>query len=100
MAGMPPTVGFYAKLAVVSSAVDAGYLGLSIFAVILSVIGAFYYLRAIKYIYFDKAENMEQVTKVETTPSTAILLGTNAFVVLMLGIYPALLMVLCVKALA
>jgi NADH-quinone oxidoreductase subunit N len=100
MAGMPPTVGFYAKLAVVSSAVDAGYLGLSIFAVILSVVGAFYYLRAIKYIYFDKAENMEQVTKVETTPSTAILLGTNAFVVLMLGIYPALLMVLCVKALA
>ena len=98
MAGVPPMVGFYAKLAVLSAAVHAGYLGLAIVAVILSVIGAFYYLRAIKYMYFDKMEK-EDSNALITTPSTvSVMLGSNAFAVLLLGIYPTMLMVLCVKA--
>ncbi|MHB8253393.1 MAG: NADH-quinone oxidoreductase subunit NuoN [Acidiferrobacter sp.] len=53
MAGVPPTIGFYAKLAVIQAAVGAGYYGLAISAVLFSVIGAFYYLRIVKLMYFD-----------------------------------------------
>ena len=100
MAGMPPMVGFYAKLAVISAAVNAGYLGLSIVAVVLSVVGAFYYLRAIKYMYFDKSddENADAIINNGSTTAT-VLLGSNAFVVLLLGLFPAFLMALCLKAL-
>ena len=53
MAGIPPFVGFYAKLAVLAAAVDAGHTWLAVAGVIFSVIGAFYYLRVIKLMYFD-----------------------------------------------
>ncbi|MDA8390825.1 MAG: NADH-quinone oxidoreductase subunit NuoN [Gammaproteobacteria bacterium] len=53
MAGIPPTIGFYAKLAVIQAAVGAGFYGLAIAAVLFSVIGAFYYLRVVKLMYFD-----------------------------------------------
>jgi len=54
LAGLPPTAGFYAKLAVLSSAVQAGQLWLAVAAVILSLVGAFYYLRIVKLMYFDE----------------------------------------------
>jgi NADH-quinone oxidoreductase subunit N len=54
LAGLPPTAGFYAKLAVLSSAVNAGYVWLAVAAVILSLVGAFYYLRIVKLMYFDE----------------------------------------------
>ena len=98
MAGVPPMVGFYAKLAVLSAAVHAGYLGLAIVAVILSVIGAFYYLRAVKYMYFDKMEAEDSNAAISTPSTVSVMLGSNAFAVLLLGIYPTMLMVLCVKA--
>ncbi len=53
MAGIPPTIGFYAKLAVIQAAVSAGFYGLAVAAVLFSVIGAFYYLRAVKLMFFD-----------------------------------------------
>ncbi|HUW99296.1 MAG TPA: NADH-quinone oxidoreductase subunit NuoN [Acidiferrobacter sp.] len=53
MAGVPPTIGFYAKLAVIQAVVGAGFYGLAIGAVLFSVIGAFYYLRVVKVMYFD-----------------------------------------------
>ena len=56
LAGMPPTVGFYAKLAVLSAAVNAGQIWLAVVAVVLSLIGAFYYLRIVKLMYFDEPE--------------------------------------------
>lgn len=57
MAGVPPTVGFYAKLLVLQSVVDAGMLWLAVVAVLLAVIGVYYYLRIIKLMYFDDAED-------------------------------------------
>ena len=53
MAGIPPTIGFYAKLAVIQAAVSAGFYGLAVAAVLFSVIGAFYYLRVVKLMFFD-----------------------------------------------
>lgn len=55
MAGVPPTIGFYAKLAVIQAAVSAGFYGLAVSAVLFSVIGAFYYLRVVKLMFFDAA---------------------------------------------
>ena len=56
MAGMPLTVGFYAKLYVLQSLVYNDFIWLAILAVIMSIVGAFYYLRVIKYMYFDELE--------------------------------------------
>ncbi len=61
MAGFPPLVGFVSKLWVLKAALDAGYLGLTIIAVIFAVIGAFYYLRVIKVMYFDDAQTDEAI---------------------------------------
>lgn len=98
LAGLPPTVGFYAKLAVLQSLVttaSALHLQLAIAAVMLSLVGAFYYLRIVKVMYFDEPT--------DTTPVTAsgearALLSVNAVAVLALGILPGGLMALCAKA--
>src|SRR3989454_8353403 len=57
LAGVPPTAGFYAKLAVLSAAVSAGWIWLAVAAVVLSLIGAYYYLRIVKLMYFDDARD-------------------------------------------
>ncbi|RLA08432.1 MAG: NADH-quinone oxidoreductase subunit NuoN [Gammaproteobacteria bacterium] len=89
--GVPPTVGFYAKLAVLHAIIDAGYSYLAIIAVITSVIGAFYYLRVIKYMYFDKNQNPPQLNK-NTNFLMKATITINALIILALGIYPAILM--------
>jgi len=61
MAGVPPLLGFYAKLMVIQSVVEAGFLWLAIVSVLFAVIGAFYYLRIIKLMYFDAPENNEPI---------------------------------------
>jgi NADH-quinone oxidoreductase subunit N len=61
MAGVPPTIGFYAKLMVVQSVIDAGLLWLAIVSVLMAVIGAYYYLRVIKLMYFDQPETTEPI---------------------------------------
>jgi NADH-quinone oxidoreductase subunit N len=93
MAGVPPTVGFYAKLAVLQAALNAGFVWLVIAAVLFSVIGAFYYLRIIKLMYFDapKDENL-----IQAQPDMNLLLSLNGIGVLALGILPQPLMGLCV----
>ena len=55
MAGVPPTVGFYAKLSVLQAVIDIDMVWLAIVAVFFSIIGAFYYIRVVKLMYFDKA---------------------------------------------
>ena len=54
LAGIPPMIGFYAKLAVLQAVVNAGFVWLAVVAVLFSLIGAFYYLRIIKFMYFDE----------------------------------------------
>ena len=97
MAGVPPTVGFYAKLLVLQSVVGAGLLPLAIAAVVFSVIGAFYYLRVVKLMYFDSAEQDAAVIAPSTSAQTA--LSINALGLLALGLFPAALMQVCVNAL-
>ncbi len=96
MAGMPPTVGFYAKLSVIQAVVGADIIWLAVFAVVMSVIGAYYYLRAIKIMYFDEADK-------DTVPAKAgfefgALLSFNGLAVLGLGILPGFLMSVCVAS--
>ena len=95
LAGIPPTVGFAAKLGVLEALVDAEHTFLAIIAVIASLIGAFYYLRVVKVMYFDEPEH--EVT-VSGSGAARGILGLNAILVLVLGIVPSSLMGLCLDA--
>ncbi|HXM81299.1 MAG TPA: NADH-quinone oxidoreductase subunit NuoN [Burkholderiales bacterium] len=92
LAGLPPTAGFYAKLSVLSAAVQAGQLWLAVAAVILSLVGAFYYLRIVKLMYFDDPKESGPVAG---HPEMRTLLSVNGLVLLILGIFPQPLMALC-----
>ncbi len=96
LAGIPPTVGFYAKLAVLESAVAAGYVGLAVFAVIASLIGAFYYLRIVKVMFFD--DPVVRVPEQMQCPIQNSILSANGLAVIALGIVPGPLMAWCVLA--
>jgi NADH-quinone oxidoreductase subunit N len=93
MAGVPPTVGFYAKLSVLQAALQAGFIGVVVTAVILSVIGAFYYLRIVKLMYFDEPLDS---TPIAPQADFRLLLSANGLGVLALGILPQPLMALCI----
>ncbi|MCA3185679.1 MAG: NADH-quinone oxidoreductase subunit NuoN [Cupriavidus sp.] len=95
MAGIPPTVGFYAKLAVLSAVVKAGMSWLAIVAVVFSLIGAFYYLRIVKLMYFDAPAGEEPL---EASVGVRSVLSLNGLAVILLGIFPAALMNLCYQA--
>lgn len=98
MAGVPPTVGFYAKLIVLKSVIDIQMVWLAIVAVAFSVIGAFYYLRVIKLMYFDApAEGAEPI---QIGADTNIAFSMNGLAVLVLGILPGGLLALCTATLA
>jgi NADH-quinone oxidoreductase subunit N len=95
LAGIPPTVGFFAKLSVLQAVLEADKTWLVVVAVMLSLIGAFYYLRVVKLMYFDEPQ--------DTTPLTpqadmSILLGANGLAVLLLGVLPGPLLTFCVRA--
>jgi NADH-quinone oxidoreductase subunit N len=98
LAGLPPTGGFYAKLAVLSSAVAAGQLWLAVAAVVLSLVGAFYYLRIVKLMYFDEMRDSPMGTVLEGPREMRALMSLNGLALLVLGIFPSLLMGLCVTA--
>ena len=96
MAGVPPTVGFYAKLSVLQAVVSADLVWLAVFAVVMSVIGAYYYLRAIKMMYFDEADKLSSSSSEATSFEFGALLSVNGLAVLALGILPGGLMSICV----
>ncbi len=96
MAGIPPFVGFYAKLAILQSLVGAGFVWLAVVAVMFSLVGAFYYLRVVKVLYFDAP----RADAPALTPSFDIqaLLSANGLGVLILGVLPQPLITLCTYA--
>ncbi len=96
MAGVPPTVGFYAKLAVLQAVVQVDMVWLAIVAVLFSVVGAFYYLRIIKLMYFDEVEDRNPLN---AAPDLRLALSVNGLAVLLLGLFPGGLMALCIGAL-
>ena len=97
MAGVPPTVGFYAKLSVLQSVIQIDLIWLAVLAVLFSVIGLFYYLRVIKVMYFDKPQQ-DQVITIKQSIDAKILLGANGLTLLGLGIFPSALMGYCILA--
>ena len=92
MAGVPPTVGFYAKLAVLQAVISAGYLWLAVVAVLFSLIGAYYYLRLVKLMYFDAPADTAPLAP---RGDVRLLLSANGLVMLLFGILPEPLMALC-----
>jgi NADH-quinone oxidoreductase subunit N len=95
LTGIPPTVGFYAKLTVLQAVLGTGQIWLAVLAVLLSLVGAFYYLRVVKVMYFDEAT--------DTTPITphkdmSMALSANGLAILALGILPGPLMTICATA--
>jgi NADH-quinone oxidoreductase subunit N len=96
MAGIPPLVGFYAKLAVLAAVVDADLLWLAIVAVVFAVIGAFYYLRLVWYMYFAEARETQPI---ESPFDMRFVLSLNGLALLAAGIFPGFLFDLCARVL-
>ncbi len=94
MAGIPPFVGFYAKLAVLGAVIEAGHAWLAVAGVVFSVIGAFYYLRVVKLMYFDAPET---AVPVEAGLDFRAVLSANALLILGLGLFPGGLLDLCAR---
>lgn len=98
LAGIPPMIGFYAKLAVLQALVASGgalHLGLAVFAVMMSLIGAFYYLRVVKVMYFDAPVKAGEIT---APFEVRAVLSLNGALLLVLGLVPSGLMTLCANA--
>ncbi|MHB8747209.1 MAG: proton-conducting transporter transmembrane domain-containing protein, partial [Gammaproteobacteria bacterium] len=96
MAGVPPTVGFYAKLAVLSAVIDVDMTWLAAAAVVFSIIGAYYYLRVVKLMYFDKPEDPQPLV---AGFDMRLALSINGLAVLGLGLFPGMLLAWCNSAL-
>jgi NADH-quinone oxidoreductase subunit N len=97
MAGVPPTIGFYAKFTVLQAAWQAGFTYAVVFAVLMAAVGAFYYLRIVKLMYFDAPQ--------DTAPIIApldmrVVLSINSAAILLLGLLPQGLMNICAYAMA
>jgi NADH-quinone oxidoreductase subunit N len=97
MAGVPPTVGFFAKLFVLDAVVSIDLVWLALVAVFFSIIGAFYYLRAVKVMYFDKPVDNEPI---EASLDTQIMMSVNGLAMLGFGLFPAALLTACRTAFA
>jgi len=96
MAGVPFFVGFFAKFSVLQAVVAGGYFWLAIVAVLFSLIGAFYYLRVVKLMYFDAPTDE---TPIVAPLDMRILISANGLAVAVLGIFPQMIMSLCAYAL-
>jgi NADH-quinone oxidoreductase subunit N len=95
LAGVPPFAGFWGKWFVFKEVIAAGYVWLAVAAVIFSVIGAYYYLRVVKLMYFDDPASTEPV---HSTRGLKAVLSLNGLAVLFLGLTPGVLMTICLRA--
>lgn len=97
LAGVPPVVGFYAKLSVLQAVLSTGQVWLAIVAVLFSLIGAFYYLRVVKLMYFDDPVD---TAKIVASKDTSVALSLNGIAVLVVGLVPGPLLSACAAAIA
>jgi NADH-quinone oxidoreductase subunit N len=97
MAGVPPFLGFWSKWFVLKELVASGFVELAAVAVVFSIIGAYFYLRIIKLMYFDKADSM---IAIKSSKQMRVVLSVNGLLILFLGLAPNALMALCLSALA
>ncbi|WP_428097195.1 NADH-quinone oxidoreductase subunit NuoN [Candidatus Rariloculus sp.] len=96
MAGVPPFIGFYAKLLVLGGLIDAGLLWLAVLGVLLAVVGAFYYVRVVWFMYF--ADPLDE-TPISAPASMRFVLSANGLGLLALGVFPGYLLELCTRVL-
>ena len=94
LAGVPPFIGFWAKLAVIGAVLDIGNTWLAGIAVFFSVIGAYYYLRVVKLMYFDEPTDL---TPIEASGAVRTVLSANGLAVLLLGVFPSALLNICMR---
>jgi NADH-quinone oxidoreductase subunit N len=101
LAGIPPLAGFFAKFYAFAAAIKAGLVVLAVIGVVTSVVGAYYYLRIVKTMYFDEPV---ETAPIESSGEVRALLSLNGAAILLFGVLPGGLMALCataiVKALA
>ncbi len=95
MAGVPPMVGFFAKWMVIKAAMEAGLFWLAIAAVVFAVVGAFYYLRVIKFMYFDEPENEAGVV---APVDFRAALAVNGIMLIGLGVFSGALIDICITS--
>jgi NADH-quinone oxidoreductase subunit N len=93
LAGIPPLAGFYAKLTIIEALVKNGQIALAIYSVIMSLIGAFYYLRVIKVIYFDEINIELQSANISIVAKSILLV--NSLLIILLGLFPSGLISFC-----
>ena len=101
LAGLPPLVGFYAKLSVLQALISSqqtSYLVLAVFAVMMSLVGAFYYLLIVKVMYFDAPQG--EMHPISAPADARIVLSINGAMILLLGVVPGGLMTLCSQAIS
>ena len=96
MAGVPPLVGFSAKLAVLRSVIDAGQVWLAVYGVVLAVVGAFYYLRVVRYMFFDEPADQAPLS---SALDLKLVMSVNCLALLVLGFLPGFLLDLCARVL-
>jgi NADH-quinone oxidoreductase subunit N len=97
LAGVPPFIGFFGKLNVIDAVLSSGYPGLAVLMVLASVVGAYYYLRVIWYMYFEQGEDQAVL---QASTDTRLVLSLNGVAVLALGIVPGWLWALCTAVFA
>ena len=93
MAGIPPLVGFYAKFNIIVSLIAQKLVGVSVFAVLMSLIGAFFYIRVVKVMYFD--DPVKEIKPAEVCAMTKGVLLVNVALLLVIGIFPTQIMMFC-----
>jgi NADH-quinone oxidoreductase subunit N len=97
LAGVPPMVGFYAKLSVLQALLASDQIWLAVVAVLFSLIGAYYYLRVVKFMYFDEPTDLATIS---VKKDMQVTLSLNGVAVVVLGLIPGPLMALCATAIA
>jgi NADH-quinone oxidoreductase subunit N len=97
LAGVPPWVGFIGKLSVINAVLESGFTGLAVLLVLASVVGAYYYLRVVWYMYFDAAEDRSVF---QSHTDTRLVLSLNGIAVLVLGVLPGWLLDLCIEVIS
>ena len=96
LAGVPPFAGFWAKWFVLKEVISAGYAWLAAVAVFFSIVGAYYYLRVVKLMYFDEPD--ADVDAIRATEDVRLIFSVNGITILLLGLLPGTLMSVCVSA--
>jgi NADH-quinone oxidoreductase subunit N len=95
MAGVPPTVGFFAKLGLLEALVEAKLVWLAVLAVVFSLIGVYYYLRVVMLMYFEEPEDGRASLPINVSPDLQIAISVNGIAALLLGLLPSFFIDLC-----